>query len=531
MTIGSVVFFTLLLVTGNTMAIAVRERTGELAVLKTVGFSDRGVLGLVLAESVLIAGQGGVLGLAAREAVHARAATRRRGMLGLRSTCRWSSLGLGRRRWPLLVGVARRAPAGGRGDAAAGRRRAAEGVSMAIPLVYNVRSVRAALDVRRSSPCSASRARSACSSRCWRWRTGSRRPWSRPGRRATRSCAARAPTRRWTARSPLDAAARHRETRRAWRATTAGRWCPAEVVVIAGVPAARRPGPTPTSRCAASRRRRCRCATTCKIVQGRFFQPGLAELVVGRNAARPTPASTSARTVRFGGGDWTVVGVFDAGGSAFDSEVWCDANVLSEVYKRPANVFQSVTVRLDIAGGARRVQGRAHRRPAAHRSRSTRETSYYEKQSRDADSADPGARVPGRDRDGHRRGVRRAQHDVLGGVGALARDRDAAGARLRRRQRGRLVRRRVAAHRRAWAACSGCLAVLPINGLTTGTMNWQTFSHLAFAFRITPALLGAGDRVRAADGPRRRRAAGDPRRAPPGRVRAAGPVGARWTGC
>jgi putative ABC transport system permease protein len=63
MVIGSVVFFTLLLVTGNTMAIAVRERTGELAVLKTVGFSDAGVLGLVIAESVLIAGQGGLLGL------------------------------------------------------------------------------------------------------------------------------------------------------------------------------------------------------------------------------------------------------------------------------------------------------------------------------------------------------------------------------------------------------------------------------------------------------------------------------------
>ena len=61
--IGSVVFFTLLLVTGNTMAIAVRERTGELAVLKTIGYSDVGVLGLIIAESVLIAGQGGFIGL------------------------------------------------------------------------------------------------------------------------------------------------------------------------------------------------------------------------------------------------------------------------------------------------------------------------------------------------------------------------------------------------------------------------------------------------------------------------------------
>jgi putative ABC transport system permease protein len=64
MSIGTVVFLTLLLVTGNTMAIAVRERTGELAVLKTIGYSDVGVLGLILAESVLIAGQGGLFGLA-----------------------------------------------------------------------------------------------------------------------------------------------------------------------------------------------------------------------------------------------------------------------------------------------------------------------------------------------------------------------------------------------------------------------------------------------------------------------------------
>jgi putative ABC transport system permease protein len=64
LSIGAVVFFTLLLVTGNTMAIAVRERTRELAVLKAVGFSDRFVLGLVVAESLTVAFVGGVLGLA-----------------------------------------------------------------------------------------------------------------------------------------------------------------------------------------------------------------------------------------------------------------------------------------------------------------------------------------------------------------------------------------------------------------------------------------------------------------------------------
>jgi len=65
--VGSImgaVFFTLLLLTGNTMMQAVRERTSELAVLKTIGFSDRSVLGMVLAESLLLLVLGGVIGIA-----------------------------------------------------------------------------------------------------------------------------------------------------------------------------------------------------------------------------------------------------------------------------------------------------------------------------------------------------------------------------------------------------------------------------------------------------------------------------------
>jgi putative ABC transport system permease protein len=63
LSIGSVVFFTLLLITGNTMAISVRERIGELAVLKAIGFSDFSILFFVLAESLIIALFGGLLGL------------------------------------------------------------------------------------------------------------------------------------------------------------------------------------------------------------------------------------------------------------------------------------------------------------------------------------------------------------------------------------------------------------------------------------------------------------------------------------
>jgi putative ABC transport system permease protein len=63
MAIVGAVFFTILLVAGNTMAYTVRERTNELAMLKAVGFTDRGVVGLVLGESLVLAGIGGLLGL------------------------------------------------------------------------------------------------------------------------------------------------------------------------------------------------------------------------------------------------------------------------------------------------------------------------------------------------------------------------------------------------------------------------------------------------------------------------------------
>ncbi len=94
MVIGSVVFFTLLLVAGNTMAIAVRERTGELAVLKTVGFTDVGVLGLVMAETFIIAGQGGVLGLALAK-LFTLGGDPTGGFLGGNFYLGWGSLGLG----------------------------------------------------------------------------------------------------------------------------------------------------------------------------------------------------------------------------------------------------------------------------------------------------------------------------------------------------------------------------------------------------------------------------------------------------
>ena len=117
-----------------------------------------------------------------------------------------------------------------------------------------------------------------------------------------------------------------------------------------------------------------------RIAQGRFFQPGLSELVVGRNAVQSYMGLMLGSIVKFGGDDWRVVGVFDAGGSAFDSEVWCDARVLNQVYKRPENLFQSVTVHLTSPAALQEFKDAVTSDPRMNVD-VTREVDYYDKQS------------------------------------------------------------------------------------------------------------------------------------------------------
>src|SRR5271170_6210421 len=71
-----------------------------------------------------------------------------------------------------------------------------------------------------------------------------------------------------------------------------------------------------------------RIRTFVKMAQGRMFEPGLSELIVGKNAVKTYSGLQLGDTISLGGGSWKVVGVFDAGGSAFDSEVWCDSKIL-----------------------------------------------------------------------------------------------------------------------------------------------------------------------------------------------------------
>ncbi|MEW6337993.1 MAG: ABC transporter permease [Acidobacteriota bacterium] len=227
-----------------------------------------------------------------------------------------------------------------------------------------------------------------------------------------------------------------------------------------------------------------------RVTRGRFFRPGLAELVVGRNAATTYAGFDVGSTIRFGGGTWTVVGEFDAGGSAFDSEAWCDANVLNQTYQRPQNVFQSLTVQLASPDAFSRLKDGITTDPRLTLA-ADRERAYYAKQSQSMTT----------------------MITVLGSVVTLVMAVGAVFGALNTMYSAISERKREIATMRALGfgggsvvvsfvleslliafvgGVLGCLIVLPINGLTTGTMNWQTFSHLAFAFRITPGLLASG---------------------------------------
>ena len=117
-----------------------------------------------------------------------------------------------------------------------------------------------------------------------------------------------------------------------------------------------------------------------KIVNGRFFTPGLFELTVGKNAKNAYRGVAVGDEVKLGGTVWKVVGSFDAGGSAFDSEIWLDANLLNATYQRPTGIHQSVAARL---AGDDAVAGLERRFAADPRMkvRVERETDYYKRAS------------------------------------------------------------------------------------------------------------------------------------------------------
>jgi len=227
-----------------------------------------------------------------------------------------------------------------------------------------------------------------------------------------------------------------------------------------------------------------------KMVQGEMFHAGLAEVVVGKNANTTYRGFTLGNTIHLGSMNWKVVGVFDAGGSSFDSEVWADAHLLAGAYNRPDTFFQSVTVHLNSPDALGQFKDAVTADPRLNVD-VMREISYYAKQSTNMTTL-----------------ITR-----LGGFVAMIMAVGAIFGALNTMYSAVADRGREIATMRALGfggpsvvfsflleallisfvgGVLGCLAVLRLNGLTTSTINFQTFSNLAFAFKITPDLMIGG---------------------------------------
>jgi putative ABC transport system permease protein len=227
-----------------------------------------------------------------------------------------------------------------------------------------------------------------------------------------------------------------------------------------------------------------------KVVEGRMFHSGLDELVVGKNASKTYAGLTVGNTANFGGGQWKVVGVFDAGGSSFDSEVWCDSRILNSVLKRPDNIFQSATVHLTSPSAFDSFKDSITSDPQLNLE-VEREVDYYAKQS----------------------SAMTRLITILGGLVAAIMAIGAVFGALNTMysavaERGREIATMRALGFSSWnvilsflfeallisfiAGIIGCVVVLPLNGMTTQTMNFSTFSNIAFAFKITFNLLVMG---------------------------------------
>jgi ABC-type lipoprotein release transport system permease subunit len=228
--------------------------------------------------------------------------------------------------------------------------------------------------------------------------------------------------------------------------------------------------------------------TDVRIAEGRMFTPGLDEIVVGRSISGRMANLELGDTVSFARRDWKVVGLIDAGGSAFESEIWGDVEQFLPLFQRDG--FQSVTFRLADPGAFEAAKTALESDPRL-KVEVRRESEYYAGQSREL--------------------VRVIQSlgvflTVIMSIGAISGALNTMYATVAARTReigtllalgfrpGRIVLSFVIESVLLSAAGGliGLFLSAPIHGQTTGTMNWGSFSEMSFDFRVTPAILAAG---------------------------------------
>jgi ABC-type lipoprotein release transport system permease subunit len=224
-----------------------------------------------------------------------------------------------------------------------------------------------------------------------------------------------------------------------------------------------------------------------RIVTGRWLQPQAGEAMLGAAAARTHPGTAVGDSLRLGRRTWRVVGIFDSGGSAFDSEVWVGADELLADYRR--DYFSAVTLRLAPGAPLDRFVARVSEdRRIGLVARS--ETAYYDEQAEGA------------------RQVRTVGLFIalLLAAGAMFGAMNTMYTAIAQRTREVAVLRalgfsasvvRVAFVMESVAltvagGVLGCLWVLPFNGYSASIMNLRSFSELGFQLRIGPATIAAG---------------------------------------
>ncbi len=227
-----------------------------------------------------------------------------------------------------------------------------------------------------------------------------------------------------------------------------------------------------------------------RIVEGRRFEPGRNEIIVGRAAAGQFSGLEVGRSVRWGENDWQVVGHFEAGGSVSESEIWTDALVLQGAYRR-GDTFQSVYVTLTSPDGLQAFEDTLTTDPRLN-VMVERETDYLAAQSTVLRTLITSV------------GVTIAGLMAIGAIfGAVNTMYNAVASRTREIATLRAlgfgafpIVVSVLAEATLLALigglAGGLLAWAVFDGYQTSTINWQSFSQVAFAFRVTPQLLAQG---------------------------------------
>jgi putative ABC transport system permease protein len=226
------------------------------------------------------------------------------------------------------------------------------------------------------------------------------------------------------------------------------------------------------------------------LVEGRMFEFGTNEVIAGVGAARQFEGLSVGSEIRSGQFAWTVVGLFEADGSVAETEIWCDARTLQGAYRR-GNSYQSVLVRLDTPASFDSFRDWLTSNPQLNVA-VRRERDYYAQQSEGITSL---IRTVG---------MAIAALMAIGAIfGAVLTMYTAVATRAREIATLRALGFNAAAvlvsvlsESMVLAAggglIGGLVAWLGFNGYQTSTMNFQSFSQVAFAFRVTPALLLVG---------------------------------------